>query len=243
MKTINNSIEYFDWHLLFHVPLLQGMVSSHFLPSSDFAFIEPAWSLSLEWQFYLVAPLFYYGVINIKAQRNKAVWALLGSAVIISALYGKGGVGYLPKEMHLFIVGMASYYLWKIVDTPKGLLLLVACLATAIIIRSIPLFIWFSFMYIAISQNRALAIFRSILESKALEFIGKISYPMYLIHTLVIYIPLYVNSEGWIIFTIPYLIVTTLVLTILLSYLMHILIEKPGMALGRRFIHKKVANG
>jgi peptidoglycan/LPS O-acetylase OafA/YrhL len=242
-KTILSSVEHFDWHLIFHIPLLQGIVSSEYLPSSDFAFIEPAWSLSLEWQFYLVAPLLFWGIKNIQQKQIKAITILLGAAVLISALYGRGGVGFLPKEMHFFIIGIASYYLWReIVKKNTGLIILIACLATAIVIRSIPLFIWFFVMTLAVSQQAYLMVIRRFFESWIFEFIGKISYPMYLIHTLVVYIPLYLNAQKITSFSIAGMITSTIILTILFSYLIHLLIEKPGMKLGKKVMTAKVSS-
>ena len=43
-------------HLALHLTMLHGAISQAFLPHSQLMFLSPAWSLSLEWQFYLVAP-------------------------------------------------------------------------------------------------------------------------------------------------------------------------------------------
>ncbi|SEN51408.1 Peptidoglycan/LPS O-acetylase OafA/YrhL, contains acyltransferase and SGNH-hydrolase domains [Loktanella fryxellensis] len=45
------------WHVLLHATLLHGMVPDSLLPYASATFLSPAWSLSLEWQFYLVAPV------------------------------------------------------------------------------------------------------------------------------------------------------------------------------------------
>ena len=46
------------WHILAHIFLLQGLIPDNILYYSQMMFLDPAWSLSLEWQFYIVAPIF-----------------------------------------------------------------------------------------------------------------------------------------------------------------------------------------
>jgi peptidoglycan/LPS O-acetylase OafA/YrhL len=44
-------------HLAAHLTLLHGAISNNLLDETQFMFLGPSWSLSLEWQFYLIAPL------------------------------------------------------------------------------------------------------------------------------------------------------------------------------------------
>ncbi len=48
--------EYFWPNFWAHLTMLHGAISTKILPAGPYAFNAPAWSLSLEWQFYLVAP-------------------------------------------------------------------------------------------------------------------------------------------------------------------------------------------
>jgi len=49
-------------HLLAHLTLLHGALPHNILPASEYMFLAPAWSLSLEWQFYLIAPIWIWAL-------------------------------------------------------------------------------------------------------------------------------------------------------------------------------------
>ena len=96
--------------LAWHVPMLHGMVPETWLHNAAGAFLTPAWSISLEWQFYLIAPLAFaltrrgawgmaaWGAITVVAFATRRLWPPFGFDA------------FLPLRLHLFTVGMASYY-------------------------------------------------------------------------------------------------------------------------------------
>lgn len=64
---LQNSKEYFALHLLAHIPLLHGLIPERMLPSTSYTFMGKTWSLALEWQYYLVAPLLFRLMMWIKS--------------------------------------------------------------------------------------------------------------------------------------------------------------------------------
>ncbi|GMM68925.1 acyltransferase [Alteromonas sp. MTD1] len=228
LNTLEETYNNFWPHLSAHLFLLQGLFSET-LKYSDYTFLEPAWSLSLEWQFYLVAPLLFYSYTNTKKQ----IWLVL-FAITMAATYGFFDAGYLSNNLHFFIVGMASYYMFKHRDTPlqKALPLVILCIA--ITLRSVPLTIWFATFYGLIGSSWFCNITQRVLNVPALVYLGKISYPIYVIHTLCIY-PMYVLMD--VVLTAPSSIFATiagtLVLTISLSAVIHHWIEIPLIKHGK----------
>lgn len=231
LQTLQDSTTYFNENLIPHLFLLQGLLGG-VIPSSDFAFIEPAWSLSLEWQFYLLAPLIFLLVMHTK----NSLYVLLLS-FCIALLYGQAGSGFLPNQIHFFIVGMVSYFIYKQALVQPDSRLAVLMLCTSLLLRDIPLTIWSACLCLAIYQNNPVCFVRSILENKVFQYIGKISYPIYVIHTLMVYpVIILLGIFSFELSTMQsklLFIALTFLLTILFSQFLHTLIEKPGMKLGK----------
>ena len=74
-----DTIDYLPWQVAVHLTMLHGLVPPWLLPSSTYALIPPAWSVSVEWQFYLVAPLLF-GLLR---KSVAAISGLLVGTVIV----------------------------------------------------------------------------------------------------------------------------------------------------------------
>ena len=178
-------------HLWLHLTLLQGLVPDALLRDANFTFISHGWSVSLEWQFYLVAPLLFYLLL---AQRYAYCGALCVGVIALKLLLS-AGVGYLPNQIHYFLAGIASYYLFFLADKKYAVegfrhdALMVSF--TAILIVSAPSpwpwVIWLWAFDLILMQKVGATSTLTRLTSRVLAwrpflFLGKISYSIYLFH-------------------------------------------------------------
>lgn len=231
METLAESRLNFWPHFTAHLFLLQGLFSDA-LAYSDFTFLEPAWSLSLEWQFYLVAPLIFYGLINTRKNHQLIIFAL-----IMAATYGLCDAGYLANNLHYFIVGMASYFLFKHRERAGITSLPLVCLCIALTLRNIPLTIWFFTLFSVLGKNWIAVTVQRFLNAKPLMYIGKVSYPIYVIHTLMIFPALVLSRTivpGSTSLIAILTISLTLVFTLCISALLHHWVEIPLIRKGKQ---------
>ena len=89
-------------HVVLHLLLLHGMVPNNILPNAQFMFLPPAWSLSLEWQYYLVAPFLLLALLK----RPILTVAAIGAVTILWSI-GPYGFSVAPG----LILGTGWYFL------------------------------------------------------------------------------------------------------------------------------------
>lgn len=180
----------FTPHLLAHLTMLHGAIPYEWLELSDQTFLVPAWSISLEWQFYLVAPLVFSSL-----RSPIRLSALFATTLVACFLYRQGMLGMYGKDS--IIVGSFGWFAIGILsrlatDAIRGFSLpaLPATLVLASILYPIaadplPLAIWGTF-WIHLSWGRAAGVtgtaFRWIFENPMILYLGRISYSIYLAH-------------------------------------------------------------
>jgi peptidoglycan/LPS O-acetylase OafA/YrhL len=96
----------FFWHLMAHVTLTQGLIPQGVLPWAYVSLLGPAWSLSTEWQFYVVV-----AALRVRNLGALAI-LLLGMAVVyrllpVTAYFGFSKA-FLPDAAGYFALGVAS---------------------------------------------------------------------------------------------------------------------------------------
>ena len=167
--------------LLFAKSFLANML---FLPGMfDLPIVQKnAWSLSYEFAFYLTASLFY--VASVQMGRRKPLAILLWVAGFGVSLE----IIRLHPAASLFLVGVILFLLRDRINarvgmTPGrgvlGLLYLTICYVTAD--RSWPVFWAFGFLFFLSVVNQQ-GYFSAFLRSPLWQYLGKISYSLYLIH-------------------------------------------------------------
>ncbi|MDO9003023.1 MAG: acyltransferase [Aquabacterium sp.] len=237
------------WHLAAHLSLLHGAVSSQVLYESQYMFLGPAWSLSLEWQFYLVAPL----VVALAMHRLGQV-LLVALAMWGYTLYTKGVFGefmlpsVLPGAGLYFGVGIATRFLIKaradIAAFPLALLMLVAGLLMNTTGTS-PILIWAAFVCMMLLNGKASDLvsrtarwtFAKAFDSRLVRWLGERSYATYLIHMPIVQLVTWVCVRQLGMGLVPTGVTVVLVAvpgTLIASTLLHRYVELPAIQWGRR---------
>lgn len=245
-----NSIQYLTQHLIAHVLLIHGVIADEILPGSAFAFVGQAWSISVEWQFYLIAPFLYTLILKKK-------YFEVGFVIVFVCIFkaiNYGSIGFAINQAAYFLVGIISYYAWKFSESfhleGRQLdLITLAFMALAYILmsRSVSLIIWCVVLSCVITEKRNLnsplqGILKKILNWYVFQWLGKISYSVYLTHMLIFYCltvivrTLNPNIEklDFAITMLPAVILATLAI----SSFTYKFLECPGIELGKKCVEK-----
>src|SRR4051794_7077197 len=89
-----------------HLTMLHSAIPDYILPGSASAILNPAWSISPAWQFYLIAPLFIRGGAAPLIQAAIVSGLAFCLYRLVNPLLFGFGAGFLPTKMHLFWVGI-----------------------------------------------------------------------------------------------------------------------------------------
>lgn len=230
--------------------LLQGVIPDQWLPHAGDAFLAPAWSLTLEWQFYLIAPLII-GAFSLK--RGKEL--LVASSLLVLALLEKSGLtfsygSFIFIKLPIFVIGMLTHDLFhrEEGELRNGVLSIAIVLGVGFItlsfasFASITLWVMLAFIFKLNGKlnqpllAKILELSNTPLRNKVLIRLGVLSYSTYMIHILVIDLVLiaakktgYLGSD-----LVALFVVLSIVLTYLISSLIHRYIEMPFIEVGKK---------
>jgi peptidoglycan/LPS O-acetylase OafA/YrhL len=246
---MENENSAFGSHVFWHLTLLNGLLTRDFLPGATGTLLVPAWSITLEWQYYLIAPFIARGVRSGVGMLIIGVIALAGNH--FASAWQNPQLSFLPAQLPLFLIGIGSYHLYaKLSESgefrPLTSISVVGLLVVAAISGWYPVALaaWaFGFGCILVRGDdlpaRLLGMIRKLLLFRALQWLGKISFPLYLVHWPVLigvlYLMLRVSPGLSSLHAVVILTATSLPIMLIAAEIIHRTVEKPGMALGKRF--------
>jgi peptidoglycan/LPS O-acetylase OafA/YrhL len=181
-------------HILAHLTMLHGVISDDVLPFSAYAFNIPAWSISLEWQFYVLAPF----ILMVVMRRRLLVPAAIVLAAV-EAAYRAGLFGhfyqpsFLPAASTYFAVGIVCRLVYPVVAGSTRYALGIAAVVTIMLlpIASVPtacVLLWMLvYLGLIVGQEGApeslyARLHRTLWENPVLLYFGSRSYSIYLAH-------------------------------------------------------------
>jgi peptidoglycan/LPS O-acetylase OafA/YrhL len=168
-------------HLLLHAAMLQGTIPDWVLPGSSGAILNPAWSISLEWQFYLVAPLLL--------ARRRILPMLVVTAIVyrlgVPHLHGFDRA-FLPLAWPLFCVGILFAVLHREARAIElSMMGAAACAMFVPLAACVGYFTWFV-VYAAAAGWSGGRLIRRALTLPFVLRLGRWSYAIYAAHEIVL---------------------------------------------------------
>lgn len=240
-----------QWNIPLHLLMLHGAVPDVLVMNAPVAFLVTAWSVSLEWQFYLVAPLALAWAVSAKPYRRISLCVLCMVTLVLAARHVLPTVVHgaaLPFQVQFFFLGAASYFFYQrlaglqLCDTAFP----VACfLAVSLYFLSgpswslIPVAVWMVFLGLLLEHPSSFSfrLVSPLFTNPIALHLGRISYSIYLSHILVIIVIQYAlltwtpdlsQKVHFLVLLAGATVVTIAVSTVLYGYL-----EVPGIRAGR----------
>ncbi|WP_428485775.1 acyltransferase family protein [Rhodopila sp.] len=226
-----------------HLTMTHGLLPNGVLPHVWVSFLGAAWSLSTEWQFYLLALLASRGGAS-RLTGGLMLLAIVGvawqQATPESWQFSRA---FLANKAHFFALGVASL---AVVRQRRGALViygvtlaasLAVCASYAMFGKMLPPLVWTLCLTVQMRQaTPGLRWFAGLLRCQAAQYLGAISYCIYLvnepIHKVLAATLSRLADGDPVVFTALWL-PSAIVLPILLSAWLHTHVEMPALRWGR----------
>jgi peptidoglycan/LPS O-acetylase OafA/YrhL len=231
-----------------HLTMTHGLFPYAVWPDVWVSFLGAAWSLSTEWQFYMLA-LIVFG------QSRRLCWILLALAVAGMAwrlsvpIPWQFSRAFLPNKAHFFALGVATV---PLVNGERGgvrryILVLAASLAICMteggIGKMLPPLVWT--FCVAVQMRPGIVGLRQVnamLSCRTARYFGAISYCVYLvnepIHKVVGEILSRFADGNSVLFTLLW-IPLSIGLPLLAAAWLHVWLEAPALRWGREFARRR----
>lgn len=224
-------------HMLAHLSLLHGAIPDRMLPYGWMSILGPAWSLSTEWQFYLLM-----GLVPLRCL-NSLPLALLGLGFLYLALplSGEFSRAFLPNQACWFALGIASRN-WLKTSRPGLFLICLAGIGVQSLLTA-PEAIVTALLWAGLVLLKQLGK-GQILTAKPLLYLGAISYPLYLINEpverlLALWLGKH-EPENGVLFSLIFLPLS-LLCSVAGAALLHRFVEQPFMQDNKNFLSSIIA--
>lgn len=208
-------------NLALHASFLFGLS-----PTANVSTMLPDWSLSLEMQFYAAFPLIWLGMHRWGAERVAVGLAVAGGAFWAALRDVYPDPSFLPLQLNYFLAGILLH-----LARAKPPL---AALAIALCALEISRFGWWTLSVPAVAGCIAaldrweLRPLRRLLDNAPFKLGADLSYGIYLTHGFFIAMAGHVRPD------LPWLMAWVLGASLLVSFALHLLIERPAISWGRR---------
>jgi len=246
----------FAAHFGLHLTLLHGVIPDTLFKFASSAFLAPAWSLSLEWQFYLVVPAILHFLRRSTVVSIAFVLVCLAfHKIVVSGYLGTWSyASFLPLSIHYFLIGIISRLILEelIAKQFRAETVIVLSALIATIAGPLEAVIWSVFFTFILVELEVVGIESPFLRmaSTLLVFNSKVartgswSYSTYLVHIPVFSVV--VGSATVLSANISQLMASLLILVslpvvLLLSKAMFSFVEQPFNKIGRQFANKMQA--
>jgi peptidoglycan/LPS O-acetylase OafA/YrhL len=241
-------------HVLAHATMLHGAISDDVLPFSAYAFNIPAWSISLEWQFYVLAPLILMAVMRRRLLVPAAIVLAVVEAAYRARLFGHFyQPSFLPAASTYFAIGIACRLVYPVVAASTQYTLGIAAVVIIMMlpIASVPtacVLLWM-LVYLGLIVGREGApdslyarLHHMLWGNPVLLYFGSRSYSIYLAHiptiSLCHFVWMSIKPTAGPMETFVALSMMTVPLLAAASELLYRLVEQPGIALGSRIARR-----
>jgi len=218
----------------------------------------PDWSLSLEMQFYLFFPFLMF--LMKRSRVLIYILAAVAISVAMSKLFGlyleSGRLGnfpqpsFLPFKIDIFAAGMILGHLASHrEDTVKSnAIYWVSYVVCILFISKLVALCTIVVVALIFLRSKPVAVLNKLLSNKVFRFLGDVSYSVYLVHVMLLYVALnqfmhwkfFVESSAPVRFSITAIIITPIVF--IAAYGLHKLIELPGIEIGKNLTRRKTGN-